>query len=58
MDRGTLSTALFVSIATTRIRCWSAARENRVYLMDWVQSRPQRFDRASAHSSENAHHKP
>ena len=26
--------------------------------MDWVQSRPQGFNCASAHSSENAHHKP
>src|SRR5215472_14773441 len=50
----------FVSIASTRIRCWgsSAARENRVYLMVWVQSGPQGFDGASAHSSENAYHKP
>jgi hypothetical protein len=26
--------------------------------MDWVQSRPQGFNCASAHSSENAYHKP
>src|SRR6516164_11051916 len=39
-----------LSIASTRIRCWggSAASENRVYLMDWVQSRPQGFNCASA----------
>ena len=50
----------FVSIASTRIRCWggSAASENRVYLIDWVQSRPQGFNCASAYSSENAYHKP
>jgi hypothetical protein len=50
----------FVSIASTRICCWggSAASKNRVYLMDWVQSRSQGFDCASAHSSENAYHKP
>ena len=30
----------------------------RVYLTDWVQSRPQGFNCASAHSSENPYHKP
>src|SRR5215471_9385774 len=47
-------------LPSTRIRCWagSAASENRLYLMDWVQSRPQGFNCASAHSSENAYHKP
>src|SRR5215472_2628400 len=40
-----ISSEGLVSIASTRIRCWggSAASENRVYLMDWVQSRPQGF---------------
>src|SRR5215813_1346576 len=40
-----ISSEGLVSIASTRIRCrgGSAASENRVYLMDWVQSRPQGF---------------
>src|SRR5258708_23674437 len=49
--------------ASTRIRYWvgSAASESRVCphgLMNAVRSGPRDFNRASAHSSENAHHQP
>src|SRR6516225_3220706 len=45
-----ISSEGLVSIDSTRIHCWggSAASENHVYLMDWVQSRPQGFNCASA----------